>query len=239
MTPKLGATTDKVGSCLMAETGSVRCRNDAHLRKLRELHLRRNEARKCNHTEVVEEDRRSKLPSNWEVKQKRLQWEEEDEQFRAKCEADNVDPERTRALDVSAEVADRLDARRRKKCNTDEGFSSYADASHRKYLKLTKHIRPDLVAYKKEKLGDLAFPTANTIGLMDRADAPEDLEHLAKRIEEEAAKRPSYSRRRPFDADADIDYINERNKRYNELLERHYGKYTAEIKQNLERGTAV
>lgn len=83
------------------------------------------------------------------------------------------------------------------------------------------------------------FPSAHTIGLVNRKDSPEVVERLAKQIIEQAAKRPSYSRRRPFDADADIDYINERNKRYNELLERHYGKYTAEIKQNLERGTAV
>lgn len=62
---------------------------------------------------------------------------------------------------------------------------------------------------------------------------------MANALNEQAAKKASYSRRRAFDPDADIDYINERNKRYNELLDRHYGKYTAEIKQNLERGTAL
>lgn len=52
-------------------------------------------------------------------------------------------------------------------------------------------------------------------------------------------KRSKYSRRRTFDEEADIDYINERNMKFNQKLERFYGKYTAEIKQNLERGTAV
>ncbi len=52
-------------------------------------------------------------------------------------------------------------------------------------------------------------------------------------------KRSKYSRRRTFDEDEDIDYINERNMNFNKKLERFYGKYTAEIKQNLERGTAV
>ncbi|KER32200.1 hypothetical protein T265_01635 [Opisthorchis viverrini] len=214
---------------------------EARLERLRELNLRRNAARKSNYAEVVEEDKRSKLPSNWETRQKRLQWEEEDEIFRAKCAEQNIDADQARALEVSADVADRLEARKRRKYNTDEGFSSYADASHRKYVKMTKHIKPDMKAYKqeKEKLGDLAFPTVNTLGLQDRKDDPEAVERLAKRVQDEAAKRPAYSRRRAFDADADIDYINERNKRYNELLERHYGKYTAEIKQNLERGTAV
>ena len=52
-------------------------------------------------------------------------------------------------------------------------------------------------------------------------------------------KRKKYSRRRAFDPDSDVDYINERNKKFNEKLERFYGQHTAEIKQNLERGTAV
>ena len=52
-------------------------------------------------------------------------------------------------------------------------------------------------------------------------------------------KRNKYSRRRAFDEEEDIDYINERNMRFNKKLERFYGQYTAEIKQNLERGTAV
>ena len=31
-----------------------------------------------NYQEVVEEDRRNKLPANWEAKQKRVEWELED-----------------------------------------------------------------------------------------------------------------------------------------------------------------
>lgn len=53
------------------------------------------------------------------------------------------------------------------------------------------------------------------------------------------SKREKYSRRRIFDDDADINFINERNMKFNKKLERFYGDYTEEIKQNLERGTAV
>lgn len=52
-------------------------------------------------------------------------------------------------------------------------------------------------------------------------------------------KRSKYSRRRAYNDDADIDYINERNAKFNQKAERFYGKYAGEIKQNLERGTAV
>lgn len=67
------------------------------------------------------------------------------------------------------------------------------------------------------------------------AAAPRAQPLLPSRIE----KREKYSRRRPYNDDADIDYINERNAKFNQKAERFYGKYTAEIKQNLERGTAV
>lgn len=52
-------------------------------------------------------------------------------------------------------------------------------------------------------------------------------------------KRHGYSRRRAEKAGADVDFINDRNMRFNRKIERFYGKYTTEIKQNLERGTAI
>ena len=38
-----------------------------------------NEARKMNHQEVQEEDRRAKLPKNWEARKRQVDWEEEQE----------------------------------------------------------------------------------------------------------------------------------------------------------------
>ena len=52
-------------------------------------------------------------------------------------------------------------------------------------------------------------------------------------------KRSKYSRRRGMNPEADVDYINDRNMRFNKKAARYYDKFTAEIKQNLERGTAV
>ena len=51
--------------------------------------------------------------------------------------------------------------------------------------------------------------------------------------------KASWSRRRTFDADADVTYINKRNEVYNKKIERAFDSYTAEIRQNLERGTAL
>jgi len=62
-----------------------------------------------------------------------------------------------------------------------------------------------------------------------------DVETYERLREKLIEKRDKYSWRRPYNDDADIDYINERNAKFNKKAERFYGKYTAEIKQNLER----
>ena len=38
--------------------------------------------------------------------------------------------------------------------------------------------------------------------------------------------------------DEAVTYINERNRNFNRKLNRHFGNYAADIKANLERGTA-
>ena len=39
------------------------------------LIITQNEARKLNHAEVVEEDKRNKLPANWEARKRKAEWE--------------------------------------------------------------------------------------------------------------------------------------------------------------------
>ena len=70
-------------------------------------------------------------------------------------------------------------------------------------------------------------------------DSKDAIDKMAQDVEAQIAKREKYSRRRMHDDDADIDYINERNKKFNKKLERFYNEYTKDIKDNLERGTAV
>jgi hypothetical protein len=52
-------------------------------------------------------------------------------------------------------------------------------------------------------------------------------------------RRKSWSRRREVHEGVDVDFINERNRRFNLKIARAYNPYTVEIKQNIERGTAV
>ena len=58
-------------------------------------------------------------------------------------------------------------------------------------------------------------------------------------LDDREAKRASYSRRRAYQPDKDVDFINERNAHFNEKFARALDKHTQEIKANLERGTAL
>lgn len=62
---------------------------------------------------------------------------------------------------------------------------------------------------------------------------------MVKELKDREGKRTSFSRRRRFHEEKDIDSINDRNEHFNKKIERAFGKYTLEIKNNLERGTAL
>lgn len=65
------------------------------------------------------------------------------------------------------------------------------------------------------------------------------IEKMVKELKDRDEKRKSFSRRRRFHDEKDIDSINDRNEHFNKKIERAFGKYTLEIKNNLERGTAL
>ncbi|XP_075683898.1 pre-mRNA-splicing factor SYF2 [Rhinoderma darwinii] len=215
-------------------------KREERLRKFRELHLKRNEARKLNHQEVVEEDKRQKLPSNWEARKARLEWELKEEERKKECAANGVDYKRAKLLEISADEAERME-RKRKKKHPDIGFSDFAAAQLRQYQRLTRQIKPDMEEYEKErgKIGEHFYPTCDSLFHGTHVPSQEGVDRMVSDLEKQIEKREKYSRRRAYNDDADIDYINERNAKFNKKAERFYGKYTAEIKQNLERGTAV
>ncbi|XP_072382636.1 pre-mRNA-splicing factor Syf2 [Diabrotica undecimpunctata] len=211
------------------------------MKKLRELHKVRNEARTHNHQEVVAEDSRIKLPQNWESRKRRAEWILNDQKEREEAAKEGKDYDRIKLLNVSAVEAERFD-RMKKKKNPDEGFSDYEAASVRQYNRLIKTMAPkDMERYEeqKEKYGDAFYAGPNTIVHGLHKDRPEAVDNLVKSVEDQIAKRSKYSRRRTHNDDADIDYINERNAKFNKKMDRFYGEHTTEIKQNLERGTAV
>ncbi|XP_071455238.1 pre-mRNA-splicing factor SYF2 [Hetaerina americana] len=228
-----GTSTDRVLS--------FKEKQGERMKRLRDLHTKRNEARQLNHKEVIEEDKRNKLPSNWEARKRRAEWILEDEQKREAAEAEGEDYDRVKLLNVGADEAELFERKKKKKA-PDHGFADYQQATIRQYNRLAKNIKPNMEMYEKQKnkVGEKAFYAEESQILQGlHKDSKEGIDNMVKDLEKQINKREKYSRRRMHNDDADIDYINERNMKFNAKLERFYGEYTTEIKQNLERGTAV
>lgn len=62
---------------------------------------------------------------------------------------------------------------------------------------------------------------------------------IRKAEEVRLKKRRERGRADPMDSDGDITFINEKNKQFNMKLARFYDKYTSEIRDSFERGTAI
>uniref|UniRef100_A0A7I4XV78 Pre-mRNA-splicing factor SYF2 n=1 Tax=Haemonchus contortus TaxID=6289 RepID=A0A7I4XV78_HAECO len=210
--------------------------------RFRKLHQLRQQSRKANHEQVVEEDRKSKLPTNHEAKKAREEWELQEMEERKKAEEAGLDYERLKALNTPADVAARVEMKRKRKKNPDQGFSSYEDMTLRQHTRLTTNLKPDGESYKKmrEIVGeDQFYPTANTLIHGSHYPTSAAMEKLAQDVVGQSKRREQFHRRRLFDPDAPIDYINDKNMRFNKKLEKFYGQYTEDIKEDLERGTAV
>ena len=121
-------------------------------------------------------------------------------------------------------------------------LAAFDEAGTRHYQKLVKNKKIDMERYerKKNEIGEEMFYAGLNTPLAGRyKDSPEDIKRMVDDLVERKIKKKDFSRRRPRNDNQDVDYINDGNARHNQKLEKHYGKYTTEIKQNLERGTAV
>jgi len=211
------------------------------MKKLKELHLKRNEARKLNNQEVVEEDRRNSLPANWEARKRRTDWQLAEIEGRKAAESSGKDYDRLKMLEMQANVADKINEARKRKKNPDTGFSDFEAASLRSYQRMTKQLKPDMEKYGREKeiLGEDFYPTSNTLIHGSHYPSKDAIDRLCEDQDKQEEKRTKFHRRRLYDPDAPIDFINERNRKFNEKIDRYFGPYTEEIRSNLERGTAV
>lgn len=65
---------------------------------------------------------------------------------------------------------------------------------------------------------------------------PDDaaLDRVASHLNAEAVIRNKRSRARADDPDAEVNYINDKNKHFNKKIARFYDKYTTEIRENCE-----
>lgn len=142
-------------------------------------------------------------------------------------------------LQESAAAVHYREEKKRKKKEGSFGWDVFnQDSLYRAHKKRLAGLDIDNNAYvaQKQSLGD-AFYEKNDF--VDFEASTEAKERLAAALEAQLKNRKKFSRRRTYVEDEDISYINERNRIFNRKLDRAFGDYSLETKQNLERGTAL
>ena len=207
--------------------------------KLAALKARLGEARKQNHKAVVAEDRREKMGEAG-LKAERTQKAYEKKQKEQEASGGAPTDEQLQ-LETTAEAAgDKLHkAEKKGKRRAEYGWDVFNnEAQYRNYKKQTRRAEADGRAASGEALVDEGDPDPLAYG--QAPPVPQErVQALVEDMHEAALRRASWSRRRTFHEDKDVTYINKRNEVYNKKIERAFDPYTAEIKANLERGTAL
>ncbi|KAJ8328236.1 Pre-mRNA-splicing factor SYF2 [Batrachochytrium dendrobatidis] len=229
------------------------------LSRFSKLKSMRIESQKLNRKEVHSEFSRHKQTSKESMAHERKLKEAQELQAKTAAEATNTDYDRVKNLTYTIDDVERWEEKlSQKEARKDHGFSDYAQIAAKKYSKMIADIKPDLTKYRQQAniasmthgssdgtqeivSEDAFYRSAHSLSYANHSAAPDELavDRLVKDIEKQRAQRGQFSRRRAFDDEDEVTYINERNMRFNKKISRAYDKYTADIKANFERGTAL
>jgi pre-mRNA-splicing factor SYF2 len=227
--------------------------------KLAELKERRIQTEILNRNDVIEEHAQKTLKRNTSpdssaeqsssiAASNRRRKEAELLQARRDAEDQGVDFERMQNLQYTAEDVEMWNKRaRRKEKGMDRGFADFAEANLRKHHKLIDKLEPNIEAYEESKslFGDIDGVIYRDASSVEYAQAGSQknpakaVDRMVSDLEKQLEKRKKHSRYRGTDTSDEVTYINDKNRRFNEKMARSYDKYTVDIKQSLERGSAL
>ncbi|KAJ5105223.1 hypothetical protein NUU61_002570 [Penicillium alfredii] len=188
--------------------------------------------------------------------------------LKADTEAAGEDFERKRAWDWTVDESEKWDRRLEKKQRhrDDVAFQDYTQDARKVYKRQMRELQPNLEGYEKEKMaaieraaanGDLEivetndgemiavdkngsfYSTADTVGFTDNKPDRAAVDRLVGDLQKAEEVRLKKRKERRGDEEADVTYINEKNKQFNQKLSRFYNKYTTEIRDSFERGTMI
>lgn len=230
----------------------------AQLDRLNALRRRKTESAQSNRKEVHKEYAASQTDPKLVAKLERQKVEAEFELAKLEDKQNGKDFERRRAWDWTVEESEKWDEKLKEKQKTKETghFSDFASAAERAYLKDIGDIKPDFHVYQREKLEALKKSATliegpdgepilydpdsnggNSLDSLHNKPSKEAVDRLVDKLKKDDVRR--MKRRRNNDDDEHVTYVNEKNKQFNKKLSRHYDKYTKEIRDSFERGTAL
>lgn len=209
-------------------------------KKLFELRLKMNAARKANQAAMVAEKKRMEGPTESRGVSKEKWIEERKKKIGKLLDANGLDM--TKAFMLDTEEMAEAKYKKWEKDPAPFGWDVFNQKTlYNAYKKRTKNVEIDMEEYNRMKEADPEFyREASSLQYGKAPKTSEDrIEKMVKELKDRDEKRNSFSRRRRFRDEKDIDSINDRNEHFNKKIERAFGKYTLEIKNNLERGTAL
>ena len=84
------------------------------------------------------------------------------------------------------------------------------------------------------------YSTIDNTNFVDNKPKKENVDRLVKDLQKAEEVRLRKRRERGRDEeDGDVTYINDKNKQFNQKLARFYNRYTGDIRESFERGTAM
>ena len=222
---------------------------DPRKRKLAELKARMAKARVLNKAEVRAEATGkasnralSETVKDWDKHEEEEEEEEEDKEGARKRSRSESGED---LLQITAEDAEWQAKKKQKKSKSarilvDYGVEQSARAYGKRLAALDEEGEGESAEYERQKQQTSNFyRSADSLDYGNWETNPEKVDKMANEVKKLVEKRKNYSRRREFFDDADVTYINESNRKLNEKISKYYDEYTTEIRQNLERGTAL
>jgi len=174
--------------------------------------------------------------------------------LKADAEAQGEDFERKRAWDWTIDESEKWDKRLKKKAahRDDQAFQDYRQDSRKVYKRQIRDLKPDMEHYEKEKMaavekaaasggleivetddGELVavdkdgtfYSTADSTGFVEHKPPKDAVDRLVKDLQQAEENRLKKRRERMgAPEDGDVTYINEKNKQFNNKLNRFYNK---------------
>jgi len=228
-----------------AAVATMPARNERE-RRLFELRLKMNAGRASNSKEVVEEQKREADPNYSRKKadqnHKRSMEQAAGDGGVGEGEKPGALPKGKDYLNDSIETVE-MKASKKKKGNPDAfGWDVFnQDSLYRAHDKRLTHMHHDAKAYEEQQ-AELAQDNSMLSSMCaGHGHVPSEAgkARLQEATEKMIAHKRNFSRRREHVVDEDCTFVNERNRHFNKKMERAFGAYTQETRQNLERGTAL
>jgi cyclophilin family peptidyl-prolyl cis-trans isomerase len=215
---------------------------EALKRRLRKLKQKMNQARQLNKQAVKQEGERSNDQGAAKERKrlafatkeaKKASWEKQNAKAFANASKSGVDAKHLTEQAVDSVHKARITADKDELYKYNVNDYHNPEGQHRHYLR-------DLKSLSRNPQGNAS--TATYDPLQNEAN-PEQERQGARKLAEEMHRRIEKVQRRQLkrkdEDDGDVSYINQRNKKFNEKIKRTYDNATSEIRENLERGTAL